>query len=166
MRLGYAFRAARIRRRLRQQDLAQMAGVSDSLVSRLEHGDFGRLSVGAVRAIAAKVGIRLDLVARWQGGDLDRLVSARHAALGERVAFWIGRQPGWSVAAEVSFAIYGERGVVDLLAWHEATDSFVVIELTTAIVDIDEILGTLDRKRRLAVRIAAERGWKARSVSV
>ena len=79
-----------------------MAGVSDSLVSRLEHGDFGRLSVGAVRAIAAKVGIRLDLVARWQGGDLDRLVSARHAALGERVAFWIGRQPGRSVVAEVS----------------------------------------------------------------
>lgn len=37
---------------------------------------------------------------------------------------------------------------------------------STAIVDIDEILGTLDRKRRLAVRIAAERGWKARSVSV
>jgi hypothetical protein len=82
------------------------------------------------------------------------------------VAFWIGRQPGWSVVAEVSFAIYGERGVVDLLAWHEATDSLVVIELKTAIVDIDEILGTLDRKRRLAVRIAAERGWKARSVSV
>ncbi len=143
-----------------------MAGVSDSLISRLEQGELARLSVAAVRAIASQLGIRLDLVARWQGGDLDRLVSARHAALGERVAVWIGRQPGWSVVAEVSFAIYGERGVVDLLAWHEATGSLVVIELKTAIVDVDETLGTLDRKRRLAARIATERGWTARSVSV
>lgn len=143
-----------------------MAGVSDSLVSRLEHGELARLSVGTLRAIAAKLGIRLDLEARWLGGDLDRLVNARHAALGERVALWIARQPGWSVVAEVSFAIYGERGVVDMLAWHEATGSLVVIELKTAIVDVNEILGTLDRKRRLAPRIAAERGWSARAVSV
>jgi len=65
IRLGLAFRAARIRRPPRQQDLAQMAGVSDSLVSRLDHGEFAPLSVGAVRAIAARLGIRLDLVARW-----------------------------------------------------------------------------------------------------
>ena len=143
-----------------------MAGVSDSLVSRLEHGEIARLSVGAVRTIAARIGIRVDLMARWQGGDLDRLLSARHSALGEQVSRWITRQAGWKVAAEVSFSIYGERGVVDLLAWHESTASIVVIELKTAIVDIDEILGTLDRKRRLAARIAAERAWQARSVSV
>lgn len=98
IRLGFAFRAARIRRRLRQQDLAHMAGVSDSLISRLEQGELARLSVAAVRAIASQLGIRLDLVARWQGGDLDRLVSARHAALGERVAVWIGRQPGGALS--------------------------------------------------------------------
>jgi hypothetical protein len=85
--------------------------------------------------------------------------------LGERVAAWIALQPGWIVVAEVSFAIYGERGIVDLLAWHEAKSSLVVIELKTAIVDVDELIGTLDRKRRLAARIAASRGWAARSVS-
>ncbi len=95
LRLGLAFRAARIRRRLRQQDLAQIAGVSDSLVSRLEHGELARLSVGALRAIAAKLGIRLTLDARWQGGDLDRLVSARHAALGERVAAYRSLFQAW-----------------------------------------------------------------------
>jgi transcriptional regulator with XRE-family HTH domain len=58
IRLGLAFRSARMRRRLRQQDLATMAGVSDSLVSRLEHGEIARLSVGTVRTIAARVGIR------------------------------------------------------------------------------------------------------------
>ena len=78
---------------------------------------------------------------------------------------WSARQPGWIVAAEISFAIYGERGIVDLLAWHESTSSLVVIELKTAIVDVDELIGTLDRKRRLAAQIAASRGWAARSVS-
>jgi hypothetical protein len=66
--------------------------------------------------------------------------------------------------AEVSFSIYGERGMVDLLAWHESTGSLVVIELKTAIVDVDELIGTLDQKRRLGARIAAGRGWAARSV--
>ncbi len=102
---------------------------------------------------------------RSAGGELDRVINARHAALGERVAAWIARRPGWVVVAEVSFAIYGERGVIDLLAWHAATGSLVVIELKTAIVDVDELIGTLDRKRRLAARIAASRGWPARSVS-
>ena len=163
--LGLAFRAVRVKRRLRQCDLAGQAGVSASLVSRLEHGDFDRVSLRAFRGVAAKLGVSLELVPRSAGGELDRVLSARHAALGERVAAWIARQPGWIVAAEISFAIYGERGIVDLLAWHESTNSLVVIELKTAIVDVDELIGTLDRKRRLAAQIAAGRGWAARSVS-
>jgi transcriptional regulator with XRE-family HTH domain len=163
--LGLALRAVRVKRRLRQCDLAGQAGVSASLVSRLEHGDFDRVSLRAFRGVAAKLGVSLELVPRSAGGELDRVLSARHAALGERVAAWIARRPGWIVAAEVSFAIYGERGIVDLLAWHESTNSLVVIELKTAIVDVDELIGTLDRKRRLAAQIAASRGWASRSVS-
>jgi hypothetical protein len=142
-----------------------MVGLSDSVISRLEQGELAGMSLGSIRAVASRLGIRLDLVARWHGGALDRLVSSKHASLGEKVATWIVRSPGWAVHAEVSFGIYGERGVIDLLAWHEAAGALVVIELKTAIVDVDELLGTLDRKRRLASRIAAERGWKARSVS-
>jgi len=41
----------------------------------------------------------------------------------------------------------------------------VVIELKTAIVDVNELIGTLDRKRRLGTQIAASRGWAAGSVS-
>ena len=164
--LGLALRAVRVKRRLRQCDLADQAGVSTSLVSRLEHGHLDRCSLRALRGVAAKLGVSLEVVPRSAGSELDRVVGARHAALGERVAAWIARQPGWIVAAEVSFSIYGERGIVDLLAWHVATGSLVVIELKTAIVDVDELIGTLDRKRRLAARIAASRGWEARSVSV
>jgi transcriptional regulator with XRE-family HTH domain len=165
LRLGLALREARIRRRLRQCDLAAQAGVSATLVSRLEHGELDLFSLRALRRVAGKLGVSLDLMPKSAGGDLDRMVNARHAALGELVAAWIACRPGWLVAAETSFAIYGERGIVDLLAFHEATGALVVIELKTAIIDLDELIGTLDRKRRLASRIAAGRGWSARSVS-
>jgi transcriptional regulator with XRE-family HTH domain len=163
--LGLALRAARIRRRLRQRDLAAMAGVSATLVSRLEHGDLDRVPLRTLRGVATKLEVSLEVVARSAGGEFDRIVSARHAALGEQVAAWIGRRPGWVVAAEVSFSIYGERGVIDLLAWHEASGTLVVIELKTAIVDMNELIGTFDRKQRLAARIAADRGWNVRTVS-
>lgn len=102
---------------------------------------------------------------QWRPDAPARNVNARHAALGELVAAWIARQLGWIVAAEVSFAINGERGIIDRLAWHESSSSLVVVELKTAIVDVDELIGTLDRKRRLAARIAVARDWAARSVS-
>jgi transcriptional regulator with XRE-family HTH domain len=123
--LGLALRAARIRRWLRQGDLAVFAGVSATVVSRMERGEFDRMALRALRGVAAKLDVSLEIVPRSAGSQLDRLINARHAALGEQVAVWISRQPGWVVAAEVSFAIYGERGVIDLLAWHVATGSLV-----------------------------------------
>ena len=163
--LGLAFRAARIRRRLRQRDLAALAGVSATLVSRLEHGDLDRVSLRTLRGVAGKLEVGLEIVPRSAGGEFERVAGARHAALGEQVAAWIARQPDWVVVAEVSFSICGERGVIDLLAWHEPSGTLVVIELKTAIVDVAELMGTFDRKQRLAIRIAAGRGWNARSVS-
>jgi hypothetical protein len=68
-------------------------------------------------------------------------------------------------APEVSFAVYGERGVIDILAWHPGRHALLVIELKTDIVDVNELLGTLDRKRRLAATVAADRGWHAITVS-
>jgi hypothetical protein len=41
----------------------------------------------------------------------------------------------------------------------------LVVEVKTAIVDVAELLGTLDGKRRLAVRVARERGWQPTATS-
>src|SRR3990172_7866306 len=62
-------------------------------------------------------------------------------------------------------SMYGERGVIDVLAWHAATRTALVIELKTVIADVNELIGNVDRKRRLAPRVAAERGWDARAVA-
>jgi hypothetical protein len=41
-----------------------------------------------------------------------------------------------------------------------------VLELKTELVDLNELLGTLDRKRRLATAVADGRGWSPATVSI
>jgi len=165
-RVGRSIRAVRIRKGWRQEELAEAASTSQDAVSRLERGLLGGMTVGTIRAIGQAAGVMVDLTPRWQGGELDRLLGGRHSALHEAVAARFAQLPGWTAVPEVTFSIYGERGAIDVLAWHAATRTLLVIELKTEIVDVQELLGVLDRKRRLAPKIAAERGWVPRSVAV
>jgi transcriptional regulator with XRE-family HTH domain len=164
VRLGQLFRAARIRRGWRQVDVATRAGVSQTAVSKVERGQLATLSLREVRTIAIRLEIQLDLTARWRGGEGARLLSARHGAMAEEVA---RRWPalGWVLRPEVSFSIWGERGVIDVLAWQPQHRAILVVELKTQLLDVGELLATLDRKRRLAPRVATELGWRDGSVS-
>ena len=165
LRFGAAIRAARIRRGWRQADLAAAAGVSDATVSRIERGHLDGLTLRVVRRVAAALEVRIEILPRSRAADLDRIVNARHSALAEGVMARIAGLPGWVVRPEVSFGIYGERGVVDVLAWHAARRALLVIELKTEIIDVGELLGTLDRKRRLGAAISEPLGWKPATVS-
>jgi hypothetical protein len=127
---------------------------------RIEQGRLASVPLGKLRAVAATLDARVDTVVRWHGGDLSRLLSARHARMHEVIARYFQGLPAWVIEPEVSFSIYGERGVIDVLAWHPTTRILLVIELKTEVLDINEMLGTLDRKRRLARRIAEERHWE------
>jgi transcriptional regulator with XRE-family HTH domain len=158
-RFGSAMRSIRIRRGLRQVDVARLAGISDSLVSRMERGHLDSVTLATIRAVAKALDVRVDLTPRWRAGDLDRLLNARHSELHELVARHIAQLPAWVAQPEVSFAVYGERGIIDILAWHPGGRALLVIELKTDIADVNELVGTVDRKSRLAVRIAVERGW-------
>jgi len=165
LRFGAAIRATRVRRALRQVDLAVRAGVSTATVSRLERGRIEHMDIGLVRRVCRVLEIRVELLPRSRAGDLDRLLNHRHAALAEAAILWLDTFEGWIVRPEVSFSVGRERGVVDLLAWHAATAALLVIELKTEIIDVAELLGTLDRKRRLGRLIAAECGWRPAIVS-
>ena len=164
--LGSLIRTVRLRRRLRQIDVAAIAGVSPGSVSLVERGHIQKLSLETLRHVAATVDVWVEVVGRWRGGDAHRLLSRRHSALAESFASFLGSRPGWTVEPEVSFGIYGERGVIDQLAWHQETGHLLVIELKTEFVDVNEMLGTLDRKVRLCRTVATSRGWRARTVSV
>jgi hypothetical protein len=72
---------------------------------------------------------------------------------------------GWAVEPEVTFAIDGERGSVDILAFHEPTATLLVIEVKSVVPDVQASLAAVDRKVRLAYRLAAQRGWPARRIA-
>ena len=157
--VGSALRTIRIRKRWRQDDLSAKAGVSRASVGRIESGQLASVPLGTIRRVAAALDARFDTVVRWQGGDLGRLINARHAAMHEAMARLFASLDGWEAEPEVSFSIYGERGIVDILAWHPVRGILLVIELKTEFVDVNELMGSVDRKRRLAAVIARERGW-------
>ncbi len=159
LRFGTTVRRIRIRLGLRQCDLADACGVSASTISRIERGHLDSVTLATLRRVAASLEIRIDMVPRWRGGDLDRLLNARHSALHEEVARDFAGRPGWQSQPEVSFAIYAERGVIDVLAFHPRRQALLVIELKTDIADVNELVGTLDRKARLALEVASQRGW-------
>jgi transcriptional regulator with XRE-family HTH domain len=156
---GIAFRSIRVRKRWRQEDLAAKAGVSRSMIVRIERGRLDTVPLGMIRRVAGALDARFDTVVRWQGGDLGRLISARHAAMHDAMARIFADRHEWVAEPEVSFSIFGERGIIDILAWHPGRRILLVIELKTEFVDVNEMMGSVDRKQRLAWRIARERGW-------
>jgi len=163
--VGRALRAIRHRLVLRQQDLADRAGVSQDSVSLIERGRIEQMTIGTIRTVFASVGAELVVGVRWRGGDLDRLLDEGHAALAGAIA---GRleADGWRVRLEVTYAVYGERGSIDVLAWHEASRTLLVVEVKTELTSVEETLRRHDAKVRLAARIATERfGWSPVAVA-
>ena len=163
-RIGRVILVLRQRRGWRQEDLAARSGVSASAISGMERGRVDRYTLATVRRVLDALNASADLDVRWGGrGDVDRLLDADHARL---MQTWADRhqQAGWDVWSEASYSVYGERGRIDLLAFHAASGVLEVTEGKSGIWDVQDTIGRLDVKMRLAPRIAAQRGWKVRRV--
>ncbi len=163
-RIGRSLRALRLRRALRRADAAAVVGISRSLVSKIERGDLAGVALVRLASLAEAFDAELDVRIRWRGEGLDRLLDETHAGVVNAFVELI-RGFGWETAIEVSFSIYGERGAIDVLAWHAATGTLLVAEIKSVIPDAQAMISALDRKSRLGPRIAADRGWKAASAS-
>jgi transcriptional regulator with XRE-family HTH domain len=107
-RLGAAVRRVRQANGWRQADVAALTGISDSTISRIEHGVVDDIRVGTIRTVASALEVRVELVPRWRGGDLDRLVNRAHSLLHESVADAFRRR--WPALAGV-----GPRARSDVL---------------------------------------------------
>jgi hypothetical protein len=115
--------------------------------------------------VLTAVEARLVLSVTWRGGRIDRLLDERHAAISERLIRLL-TVLGWIVRAEVSYSHYGERGSMDIVAWHPARRVLAVIEVKTSIESVEETLRKLDEKGRLAPATVKERfGWQPVHVS-
>ena len=157
--VGSVIRSVRIRCGLRQVDVAEKAGVSEAIVSAIEHGQFEATSLRIVRGVAAAAGVSLPLAPRWRGPDLPKLLDEKHAAIVGCVVTRLCAL-GWVAKPEHTFSIYGERGSIDVLAWLPSRRAVLVVEVKSILVDLQDLLSTLDRKRRLAAAIAREAGWR------
>lgn len=164
MRLASVFRAVRLRKAWRQADLAAAARVSIATISRIERGNFEATSVSMLLRVAGALEIRIDWMPRWRGGELDRMLNAGHAAMHEAAARELAGTE-WLTAAETTFSIYGERGIIDILCFHQQSGALLVIEVKTDLVDVQALIGAVDRYRRLAPQVARDRGWAVKSVS-
>jgi transcriptional regulator with XRE-family HTH domain len=164
VRVGGDVRLLRLRKGWSQRQLAADAHVSRWAVATLESGRAGRVSMEAASAIVAALGGYLSVRVLYRGEGLDRLRDQRHAQLVEILVGWLSGL-GWDVATEVSFNNYGERGSIDILAYHRLTRILLVIEVKTVVPDLGGVLATFDRKARLASDIARQRGWDASLVA-
>lgn len=155
--VAVAMRALRARRRWRQQDLGARAGLSRDAVSRAETGDLDGLTVRSLSRLTDALGAQLVLEIRWQGADLDRLIDRAHAHIEEAAAQRLASR-GWGVHAEVSFNHYGDRGSCDLVAWHAATATLLIVEVKSRLGNLQETLHRLDVKARLGAVLARQLG--------
>jgi Holliday junction resolvase-like predicted endonuclease len=98
--------------------------------------------------------------------ELSRLIDARHAAIVERVVACL-TSLGWQTVVEYSFNHFGERGLVDILAWRAVDRALLIVEIKSERDDLQQLLGVLDRKTRLVPKLVAlDRGWKAAILGV
>lgn len=164
VRFGRSIKVLRVRRRWRQEDLSRVSGLSSSAIGRIEHGTIKRMAWGDLEAVAEALDAQLGLDFRWRGGDLDRLLDAAHAAIVESLVR-VYREAGWEVIVEATFSEFGERGSIDVLAWHGPTGHVAVNEVKATIADAGRTVMGVDRKGRLAPIVARKLGWTCRGVS-
>lgn len=117
------------------------------------------MSFGTIRRVFAALEARLECRATWHAGELDRLVDQRHAAIVESVVRTM-RALGWEVRPEVSLARTGNRGSIDVFAWHTATRAVLLLEVKSEIYSVEETLRRFQGKIQLASVVAREQlGW-------
>lgn len=163
IRFGLGIRALRQRRGWTQARLAAEARLSQAAVSRAERRDAWRMTVRTLNRIAETLGARTSLRVLWQGEALDRLLDAAHAGLVDQVVAILVER-GWEVVAEATFNHFGERGSIDILAWHPASRALLIVEVKSVVPDIQALAG-MDRRQRIGLILARQRGWHVASVS-
>jgi transcriptional regulator with XRE-family HTH domain len=164
IRFGRHFRALRVRLERRQSDISADSGLSRSLIAAIDRGQIDGVTIGSLVRAARALGAEIDVRLRWRGEQLDRLLDEAHAALVDAMVARLQRL-GWIVELEVSFSVWGERGSIDILAFHPAFGALLVVEVKSVVADTQATLHGLDRKARLAPKIVKDRAWRIRHVN-
>ena len=123
------------------------------------------MTIGALDRIASALGGSLFIDVRYRGGLGDRLLDGAHAALVDR-AVGILRRADWLIELEFGFNLFGDRGSVDILAWHATTRTLLIVEVKSRFTDLQAMLLSLARKLRVVPDLARrDLGWDPLSVA-
>jgi transcriptional regulator with XRE-family HTH domain len=162
-RTGVAFRTIRRSLGATQQQVADAAGLSKSLVCDLELGHVG-VSLDSVDRVAIAMGCRPEIVLRGPvllgrpGGERSTgdLAHARIVGATRRILV----RAGFECLVEQEIAAGNTRGWIDLIAYDPTHRRLIVIECKTQLRD----LGGLDRQvetyARSCLQVAAAHGWQ------
>ena len=131
-----------------QAELADAAGVSQSLVSLIERGHLDTVALRTLRRVFAVLDTRIELQVNWRGGGLDRLLDEAHNALVSRRASTLSNA-GWVVALEATYSVYGERGSIDVFAAKPSARAVVVEEVKSDLMSLEQLGRKTDEKVRL-----------------
>lgn len=151
-----ALKSLRQRKRWSQRSLGVNLGISQAEVSRRERSALERCAIPDIERWSTTLGARLTVDLHVDGER--PLNDAAHAEM-QTWLVTVLRRAGWSAEPEVSFNHYGDRGRIDVLAFHPAAHVLLVVEVKTRLIDAQDVIGRLDVKRRVAPMIAREQGW-------
>lgn len=141
--------------------MAAAAGVVQSVVSEVEAGRLGGRSFATIRRLFAAVDAGFEGDVRWRGAALDRLLDRRHAQLVGATVDRLTRL-GWETVIEATYAVFGERGSIDVLGGRPVERVVLVEEVKSEVASVEATLRKLDEKVRLVREVVApERfGWQ------
>ena len=142
-----------------QAQVGAVAGVGRSVISQIEQGRLEETSLRIIRRVGSSLGVSLSIDPHWRGVELVKLLDERHAALVRAVVDRL-LALGWQPLPEHTFNEWGERGSIDVFAWQAIDRAVLCVEVKTRVADLQDLLSTEDRKRRLAPTLARKLGWK------
>jgi transcriptional regulator with XRE-family HTH domain len=162
--VGRVLRALRRRRGLRQRDVAEAAGRSQTQVWRAESGRIDGRTVGTIRRLFRAVDAAVKIAPSWRGAELQRLLDADHARLTGLMADRLEREL-WQPHLEVTYSEYGERGSIDILGLRPELRVALVTEIKSDVPSVEATGRKLDEKARLVPSIVERRfGWRPATV--
>ncbi len=158
--MGAQIRAARIRRRWSTQRLADIAGISRSLLYLVERGQPTTMETYA--RLAAALGLRLEVALddarprKYSG----RAEDPAHAAIVEMLAARYAAQ-GRLVSVDDPFQHFQFAGRADVTAVDPTGPDLLHHEVKTALPNVGEMAGSWNAKRQyLASSIAQRHGYR------
>ena len=157
---GHQIRSTRIALDVPLAEVAARVGLTPSYIARVERGR-ANPTIGAVESLFDALGIEVDWQLRGPVfiGDARRgdVVHARCLSYAQRRL----EAAGWHVAREVEVVHGRHHAWIDLLAFHPATRTLLIVECKTRAEDAGAIERQVTWYERVAMEQARALGWEA-----